>query len=297
MTAAPQWLEQRERGNAWLMRVMTVIGLSVGRTAGRILLYPICAYFVVFSRSAREASMDFLGRARGTRPRWRDVFTHYHRFAETIFDRVFLLAGRDPGFTFDVDGAEQLHAAIAEGRGVLLFGAHFGSFEVLRAIGAARSPARVRVMMHEANARKMNAALGALNDAAIQDVIVLGRPGTMLEVREALRAGEVVGLLADRALANDRTVACDFLGTKASFPQGPFVLAALLDVPVVLFCAVCEGDGAYRVRFERCETPAAREADVIAVHVQRYAQWLERNCRAHPFNWFNFYDFFAQARA
>jgi len=73
----------------------------------------------------------------------------------------------------------------------------------LRAIGAARSPARVRVMMHEANARKMNAALGAINDAAIQDVIVLGRPGTMLEVREALRAGEVVGLLADRALANE----------------------------------------------------------------------------------------------
>jgi len=297
VSRAPPWLDQRERGSAWLMRVMTLIGLSVGRTAGRILLYPICAYFVLFSRSAREASMEFLGRARGIRPRWRDVFTHYHRFAETIFDRVFLLAGRDPGFEFDVDGAEHLHAAIAEGRGVLLFGAHFGSFEVLRAIGAARSPARVRVMMHEANARKMNAALGALNDAAIQDVIVLGRPGTMLEVREALRAGEVVGLLADRALANDRTVPCDFLGTTAAFPQGPFVLAALLDVPVVLFCAVCEGDGAYRVRFERCETPAARETDVIAIHVQRYATWLERHCRAHPFNWFNFYDFFATPRA
>ena len=185
---------------------------------------------------------------------------------------------------------------MAEGRGVLLFGAHFGSFEVLRAIGGARSPARVRVLMHEANARKINAALGAVNDAAARDVIVLGRPGTMLEVRDALRAGEIVGLLADRAVADDRLVPCDFLGASASFPQGPFVLAALLDVPIVLFCAVCDGDGAYRVRFERFATPASRAPDVIAEAVQRYATWLAQRCRADPYNWFNFYDFFAQPR-
>ena len=296
MNAAPPWLLQKERGSSWLMRFMTIVGLTAGRAAGRALLYPICVYFVVFSRTARAASMDFLRRVRGRQCGWRDVFGHYHRFAETIFDRVFLIAGRDRGFTFDIEGADDLHAALAEGRGVLLFGAHFGSFEVLRSIGAARSPARVRVLMHEANARKLNATLGAVSNAAGRDVIALGRPETMLEVRDALRAGEIVGLLADRAVAHDRLVTCDFLGARASFPQGPFALASVLEAQVVLFSAVCDGNGAYRVRFERFPMPAAGTSAPIVEQVQRYASWLEGKCRADPFNWFNFYDFFAPPR-
>jgi len=279
------------------MRFMIVVGLGAGRGAGRALLYPICAYFVAFSRSARASSREFLQRARGRRCGVRDVFAHYHRFAETIFDRVFLLAGRDRGFAFDVAGTEDLNAAVAQGRGVLLFGAHFGSFEVLRSIGAARSPARVRVLMHEANARKLNATLGAVSKLASSDVIVLGRPETMLEVRDALAAGEIVGLLADRAVANDRVVECDFLGARVPFPQGPFILASLLQAPVVLFSAVCDGRGAYRVRFERFADVCERTPASIAERVQCYASWLERKCRADPLNWFNFYDFFAPPHA
>ena len=169
--------------------------------------------------------------------------------------------------------------------------------EALRAIGGARSPARVRVLMHEDNARKLNATLGALDKSASQDVITLGRPQTMLEVRDALRAGEIVGLLADRAVAHDRLVTCDFLGARAPFPQGPFVLASILEVPIVLFCAVCDGSGAYRVRFERFDVATADARATIASQVQRYASWVEAKCRADPLNWFNFYDFFAQPRA
>ena len=293
----PAWLLQKERGSSWLMRFMILVGLRAGRRVGRALLYPICAYFVAFSRSARESSLDFLQRARGRRCGMRDVFAHYHRFAETIFDRVFLLAGRDREFAFDVAGTEDLHDAVAEGRGVLLFGAHFGSFEALRSIGAARSPARIRVLMHEANARKLNATLSAVSEFASHDVIVLGRPETMLEVRDALGAGEIVGLLADRAVAHDRAVECDFLGARVQFPQGPFILASMLQVPVVLFSAVCDGNGAYRVRFERFAGRCERTPTSIARQVQIYASWLEAKCRADPLNWFNFYDFFAPPRA
>lgn len=298
MTARPAWLAQPERGSVRLMRAITNIALKVGRPVGRVLLYPICAYFVVFSRSARAASRDYLTRVQGRRPGWRDVFRHYHCFSATILDRVFLLSDRFEHFDYQIEGLDELLATIAGGRGCLLFGAHFGSFEVLRVMGHARAPVRVRILMHEDNAQKLNSVLAALNPEAMQDVITLGRPQTMLEVREAVESGQIVGLLADRVVAGDRLVNCDFLGAAAPFPEGPFVLASLLKVPVLLFSAVCQGDGRYRIRIEPFVAAGGtpRDRAAIAGSCQRYARWLEANCRADPLNWFNFYDFWALGR-
>ena len=297
MTARPVWLTQQERGSRRLMRTIAVIALMLGRPVGRLLLYPICAYFVLFSSKARRASRDYLRRALARPPTWRDVFRHHHVFAATILDRVFLLSGRFDAFKFEIAGLDALLAAIAHGRGCLLMGAHFGSFEVLRMLAQTRAPVRVRVLMHEQNAVKLNSVLGALNPEMMRDVITLGRPQTMLEVRDAVAAGETVGLLADRVVAGDRLVACDFLGGVAQFPQGPFLLAALLRAPVILFSAACLGDGRYRVCFTPFPTASTIERDpaALAAQCQAYARWLEANCRSDPYNWFNFYDFWAPA--
>lgn len=297
MATRPVWLSQQERGSLWLMRTIAVIALKIGRPAGRLLLYPICTYFILFSSDARHASRDYLTRVLGRTPLWRDVFRHYHCFAATILDRVFLLAGRPQHFDYEIQGLDMLLATIADGRGCLLLGAHFGSFEVLRVLGQADAPVRVRVLMHEENAAKINSVLGALNPAALRDVITLGQPQTMLAVRDALASGEIVGLLADRVVAGDRLVACDFLGASAPFPEGPFVLAAVLRVPVILFSAACRGNGRYRVRFTSFASASSgtRDEAALAAQCRHYAQWLEANCRADPYNWFNFYDFWASS--
>ncbi|MDQ3960739.1 MAG: acyl-CoA synthetase, partial [Pseudomonadota bacterium] len=61
--SVPRWLTQRERGSRFTMRLISWITLSLGYTAGRILLYPICLYFLIaFSGGARRASRDFLRR-------------------------------------------------------------------------------------------------------------------------------------------------------------------------------------------------------------------------------------------
>jgi predicted LPLAT superfamily acyltransferase len=155
------------------------------------------------------------------------------------------------------------------------------------------------VLMHEENAEKLNSVLAALNRELPQQVISLGRPETMLKVAEALSRNEIVGLLADRVVAGDKLVRCNFLDGVASFPEGPFILASVLRAPVVLFSAVYSGGQQYRVRFESFSDAQAMSCPgrgaALQLEVQRYADWLARRCRAAPFNWFNFYDFWMHA--
>ncbi len=299
MTSQPAWLAQRERGSRPLIWFIVRVTLLLGRGVGRALLYPICAYFLLFSGRARRASRDYLRRVLPRPPGWRHVFSHYHCFALTILDRVLLLTGQTEQIDCRIEGVDVLRGVLAQGRGCLLYGAHFGSFDLLRALGFAESPVAVNVLMHEQNAEKLNSVLASLNRELPQQVIPLGRPETMLKVAEALSRNEIVGLLADRVVAGDKMLRCDFLDGAASFPEGPFILASVLRAPVVLFSAVYCGGRQYRVRFESFSDAqamaSAGRGDALQREVQRYADWLARSCRAAPFNWFNFYDFWTHA--
>ena len=299
MTAIPIWRGQRERGSRLLIWLAVTLTLKVGRPIGRALLYPICAYFILFSRDAPAASRVYLARVLGRAPVWKERFRHYHCFAGQLLHRVSMLTGDVDRFECVIEGLDLLEAAAAQRRGVLLFGAHLGSFEMMRVLALARFPARIRVLMVEANVEKLASVLAPLNADMAHQVITLGRPETMLEVRDALAAGDVVGLLADRAIVGERVRPCEFLGARAQFAEGPFILAAAVGVPVLLFSAVQVDGGHYRIRFEpfaeRVLLARRDRAAALQVMCEHYARWLEACCRETPYNWFNFYDFWAAA--
>ncbi|MEO5696057.1 MAG: acyl-CoA synthetase [Burkholderiaceae bacterium] len=306
--APGHWTDQPERSNLHALRAMRWIAMTAGRSAARCVLHPVTLYYLLVNARARRESARYLGRALQRPARWIDIYRHLHHFAATVLDRVYFLQGRFDAFDVSTHGGDVIDPPLARGEGVMLVGAHLGSFEALRATAQGRG-ARVAMLMYEDNARLINATLAAVAPQAQLHTIALGRPGAMLSLRAWLDAGGVAGLLADRTLTTagargtahrPRTVWFDFLGEPARFSDGPFRLAAALRRQVVFMAGLYQGGRRYELRFvQLADFRAAVDADPASVDervheaLQRYVELLESLCRESPYNWFNFFDFWA----
>ena len=293
--SVPEWVARPERSNTLALRAIVAIALTLGRRAARLLLYPVCVYFLLFSPSARAASTKYLRKVLGHEPELADAFRHCHTFAATLLDRVFLFNDQYARFEVRVHGEEILRGMMADGRGCFLMGAHMGSFEIIRALGRLNTQVRISLVMYAENARKFNSVLAAVNPKLAMQVIELGKVDSMLKVERALECGEIVGMLGDRTFRDEGTAAFRFLGEAAHFPTGPFRVAAMLQRPLVLMFGLYRGGNRYDIHFERLvdmshAERASRDA-VIEESVRNYVARLEHYCRMAPYNWFNFYDY------
>ena len=293
---ASDWRSHEERSTPFMVRLIVWLARTLPRAVVRPLLYPIVAYFMLTSPAARGASVDYLRRALAREPGWRDQWRHLFAFASCTLDRIFLLSMRCSELAVDVDRPEEVRAAVARGQGCLLFVAHFGSAESLRLIGNQRQ-LPLSILLDRQHGRMLMQLLEGLNPELARNVIDASErgPQLVLNLKEALQAGRMVGIMADRALTTDRGVEVDFLGGRARLPVGPWQLAHALQVPVVLGFGVYHGGNRYTAHFELfCESlrlPRENREQAIAAHAQRYALRLEHHARQAPYNWFNFYDY------
>ncbi len=309
----PRWSQIAERGSLWGLRVSVWCYRAFGRGAATALCHAIVAYFFLTDRAGRSASRAYLRRVRAT-PRGRavldhepglwDSFLHYRSFALSIVDRIAIWFGRGDEFEYDLHGVDYFDRLAEEGRGAIVLGAHLGSFDALRLL-AARTGTRVNVLMFTEHAHRINAVLRELSPGFEARVIRVapGSVGAVFEVRRCVDRGEIVAILGDRVEPNDRGRTCRirFLGGAVELPQAPFLLAQLLDCPILFMIALRQGPARYEVFAEELVPPAGasrpgRDERVRALLLD-YAARLEHHCVRNPFQWFNFFDYWGEAAA
>ncbi len=289
------WHGQAERGTPFMLHMIRWIAMHLGRPPARLILYPITLYFLLFAPAARRASHDFLQRALAHPVHWWHVAKHIHHFSATILDRVFLLTGKYTRLDIRTHNLEQLLQHLDAGAGCLLLGSHIGSFEVLRALGVCHHRIRVKILMQEAHNEMITRILHALNPEISDTVIPFGHADALLRVHEYLQQGYIIGMLGDRVVDSRKITHCEVLGSEATLPFGPLLAAAVLKVPVILFFGIYQGGNRYDIFFEEFSdriTIDRRQREHDLQHwVQKYADRLTYRARSHPYNWFNFYDY------
>ena len=297
-----QWASAGERGSKSALRFLLACVRTIGHGPLVVVLAPIAIYFVFFSRTARNSSKDYLRRIRRLRgedgePGLRDVYRHIYAFSAAILDRFALWGGAIDDFDITLHGREVMAPLVERHTGALLVGAHIGSFDVLRVI-ARDADIPVNVIMYSVNAERINAAFEELDPDSKVRIIDLDPNSTKASfaVRQCIERGEFVAVLADRLLprARSRVAHAMFLGDLAAFPQGPFMLASVLRVPVILTIALRRGPWAYDAYLERPSRGTDRPRGRVQKQIEHFAARLEHYCLMAPEQWFNFYDFWRQ---
>ena len=300
---AEHWAGQRERGSFLLMKFTATAARLLGRRALAPLLYAIVLYFYLFGRRARRSIWHYQrnlaawsGRAELS-PSHGSVFRQFMAFADALLDKLDVWNGRlglEQVTLVDPEGLrQQLHVG---GRGQLLVTAHLGNLEVCRALAELGEKVQMNVLVHTKHAAQFNRLLGEAGASHLRLIQVSELdPAVMLQLSERLERGEWLAIAGDRVpLHGGRNVTVDFLGQPAAFPQGPWLLAGLLQCPVNLMHCL-KIDGRYQVILESFADAVQwtrRERDaVIRGWVQRYAERLGERCLNAPQQWFNFYPF------
>jgi predicted LPLAT superfamily acyltransferase len=292
---ARRWSDLPERGTPAMLPLINWIAEHIGRSAVRLLLYPITLYFLISAHAARRVSRDYLNRVRGHRVHWWHVFRHFHCFAATILDRLYLLKGEFQRFNITFHHKEIPHRQVESGKGCIVLGSHLGSFEVLRTMGVTQQDFPLKVLMDTTHNENITRFLDMLNPEIANTVIVSDRADASLRVKEGLDAGFLIGTLGDRVSSDGKTTQCQFLGAPATFPAGPILLAAVMHCPVILFFGLYRGGNHYEIYFEQLAEEVIlnrdRRAQDVQHWMQRYVDRLEHYTRLAPYNWFNFYSF------
>ncbi|HTJ94412.1 MAG TPA: glycosyltransferase [Pararobbsia sp.] len=302
------WWRIAERGSRLGMSLLALGCRTIGPRLTALWLHPIVAYFLVTGRPAREASHRYFSQLqrfafpdKTPRPGWLTAYRHMLTFAQSGFDKLVAWSGRIDTSTVKLEDSTALDALLASKRGALIIGSHLGNLEMARALSKRRGRAKVMAVVYTEHAKRFNSVLKSANKDFSDHLIQVNDfgPQTTLMMQERIERGEWLVIVGDRTPAHDsgRTTSAQFLGSTARFALGPYVLAHALGCPVYLFFCLKEA-GEHRLYFEsfaeRIELPRQGRAQHLADWAQRYATRLEHYCRKAPYQWFNFFDFWAR---
>jgi KDO2-lipid IV(A) lauroyltransferase len=245
-----------------------------------------------------------LGPAAGAARREALLWRTFYKYGLYLLDYlVFALGGpeRTRALVGRPAGAEPLFAALAAGRGAIIVSPHLGNWELggaaLARVGraplglTARRGERALERHRERVRGRMGMRFIAVDEAA-------GAAAGLVEAARVLRAGGVVAMLADRP-AGGRTVAAPFFGRPCRFPAGPAALALATGAPIFPAAVVLERGFRYRIAIGAPIEPRARgpRDEAIRAATAAIATAFEGWIRAYPDQWYNFYDYFAEAAA
>jgi predicted LPLAT superfamily acyltransferase len=293
----PLW-QGKSRGTPFGYRIFVAILKNFGVLPAYTLLRVVALYYFLFLyKSSRPLYYYFRHRlGYPVLKSLASIYRNFYLFGQTIIDKVVVMSGISNRFTFDFDGEENLKEIVALQQGGLLLSAHIGNWEVAGHL-LKRLNTRIHVVMFDNEHQQIKDYLSTITGKRNVNVIVVRNNDIshIYEITEAFKNNELVCMHADRFIEGNKILSTNFLGEKARFPMGPFVLAATFKVPVSYVFAMKESNFHYHFFASEIKNyHHLSKENRMRQMLEDYAAEMEKKVKQYPVQWYNYYNFWQQ---
>ncbi|PSW65163.1 acyltransferase [Photobacterium leiognathi subsp. mandapamensis] len=308
-TDQQHWSSHAERGTILGIKTLLAVYSLLGRKAFNVLLKAVMGYYYLTGKKARKASEDYLEQLESyasdnqlALPAKLNSYDHLLSFGHTMLDKLVAWKGDYSENNLTIHGDEHFNELAKRQQGIVVLGSHLGNLELCRALSSRHPDIKINALVFTEHAERFNAVLKAINPDSDLNLIQVNELGadTAIMLQQKVEQGEWVVIVGDRtSVTNEqRVVWADFLGKPAPFPQGPFILASVLKVPVYTLFGLRDDSQAtphFDVYFEpfseQLILPRKTRETALQETVQQYASRLESYTIKAPLQWYNFFNF------
>lgn len=303
MSSPKHWADISETTTVIGIRILIFTYRIGGPLLFKVCLFPVVCFYFLFKGDSRQASKEYLQRVQKRAAQlplatWLLSFRHFWQFGLTQIDKFAIWIGKIPIDKVIMHNAELVEHLIQNKQGGIFAVSHLGNLEICHALTQSQPGLKLTMLVHTKHAEKFNRIFNQYTkSSAVQIIQVTNMDASIaIQLSEKIEQGEFIAIASDRVPVGNptATIPCEFLGEQASFPRGPFVLASILAVPMLLLICIKQR-GVYHMYFEMLseggKVARSNREDFILHTAQTYTQRLEHYTCKEPLQWFNFYDF------
>ena len=306
------WTDVEERGVPWLFQSLLTLYKKgvINWWIVQGVMYVIMSVYFVIDRELREVSLKYLRRLASHRqpdalppkPGLRHCYWHILEFGQSVFDRFALWIGDRHRYDMTSHGQELITSLVDRGQGAILLSFHVGNFYLMRYMAMNRD-IKINIVAYWDHSPMVQELLEYVDPSSQLNVLEVdpSEPRSILDVKDRIDQGELVAILGDRKSAgtSSRDVRVPFLGAPTSLPAGPYIMAHVLDCPVLLTYALRTGSATYNLYAEtfaeRVSLPRSTRDEELEKYATKLSGRMEDICFHAPYQWFNFYDFWDES--
>ncbi len=283
-----EW-EGKSKGTPLGYKIFIFIINKIGTTAAYLLLYPVVAYYVLFSTKSNRAIKQYFSKLKAYTPKKikTSLFSNYYNMGQTLIDKIAIISAGELKFEIEREGMVNLKEMDAQKTGGFLIGAHMGNWEIAgHLMKIYTTPVNIVLLDGEEEQIK-NVMDGAMGDRHFKTIPIRDDMSHIFKIHEAARNKEFICIHGDRFLPGQKTLEAPFLGDTAAFPAGPFTMASKLGLPVSFVYGMKETATHYHFYCTKPILGQVSKNEILASYIQK----LEEMVMRYPNQWFNFYPF------
>ena len=282
----------KTKGTLWGYKFFIFCIRVFGLNVSYFFCHIVSAYYVFFAKKQRNGLIQFyrLGLHLSPKEARKLTFKNFYNFGQTLIDRIAMQTNKRKAFTHTFNNERVLKEMHENQQGGILISGHLGNWENAGNLIHQRITSTINIVMLDAEVEKIKSYLQQKTGGPKYNLIPIKNDMShLILMHQALRRNELIAIHADRISEQGKTIDLNFLGKRAKFPAGPFIMAHKFKVPITFVYAV-KGS---RFHYELFATDPIKESNSEVEIAEQYVQHLETMVRKYPAQWFNFYKYYA----